>query len=173
MKVDEEVNGMPRRVLIPLDRTERAEDALKALPDICEKGDEVILLSIAAPEHETMTGMRPGRTITRAAGIPRPDMPVYAETSDQVSQRQLDELESYLTPKARELEAAGYNVAMAFELSDHPGEAIAEVARRVKPTFVMLVRATHYGIQERMFGTAAQHVITEGIAPVMILPGPR
>jgi nucleotide-binding universal stress UspA family protein len=162
---------MQRRVLIPLDRSERAEDALKALPSICEKGDEVILLSIAAPEHQTMTGMRPGRTITRAAGIPRPDFPVYAETSDQAAQRQLDELETYLTPKARQLEEQGYQVHMAFELSDHPGEAIAEVAQRVKPTFVLMLRATHYGVQERLFGTAAQHVISQGIAPVMILPG--
>jgi nucleotide-binding universal stress UspA family protein len=171
---------MPRRVLIPLDRSERAEAALKALPDVCEKGDELILLSVAEPGHETPMGIRPGRVIMSsglanpgggAAGFARPDMPVYAETADQASQRQLDELETYLSPKAKALEEQGYGVHLAFEISNDPAQAIVEVARRTKPTFIVMTRTTHPGIAQRVFGTVAQQVIREDVAPVMILPG--
>jgi len=171
---------MARRVLVPLDRSKRAEDALKTLPTVCEKGDEVILLSIAEPERELQTGMRPGRVIMGsgmgtnsggAAGFTRPDLPIYGETADQALQHQLDELEGYLSPKAKALEAAGFNVSVAFEISSNPAEAIVEVARKVKPTFIVMARTTHPGISARVFGTVAQQVIREDVAPVMILPG--
>lgn len=171
---------MARRVLIPLDRSEHGENALKVLPAVCEKGDEVILLSIAEPERETPTGVRPGRVIMAsgmgspgggAAGFARPDMPVYAETSDQAFQRQLDDLQTYLAPKAKALEADGFHVSMAFEISRDPAEAIIEVARKSQPSFIVMARTTHPGIAQRVFGTVAQQVIREDVAPVMIVPG--
>jgi nucleotide-binding universal stress UspA family protein len=171
---------MSRRVLIPLDSSEHAEDALRVLSSVCEKGDEVILLSIAEPARETPAGMRPGRVIMGTAmgstaggvgGFVRPDMPIYAETSDQATQRQLDELEGYLTPKARALESDGFQVSMAFEISKDPAEAIVDVARKLKPTFIVMARTTHPGIAQRVFGTVAQQVIREDVAPVMIVPG--
>jgi nucleotide-binding universal stress UspA family protein len=169
---------MPRRVLIPLDRTDRAEAALKLLPSVCEKGDEVVLLSIAEPQRELQTGVRPGRVVMGsvatstggAAGFARPDLPIYGETADQALQHQLDELETYLMPKARELENEGFNVHTAFEINRDPAAAIVEVARRVKPSFIVMVRTTHPGIAQRVFGTVAQQVIREDVAPVMILP---
>jgi nucleotide-binding universal stress UspA family protein len=171
---------MPRRVLVPLDRSKRAEDALKLLPTVCEKGDDVVLLSIAEPEKELQTGMRPGRVIMSsgmgtnsggAAGFTRPDLPIYGETADQALQHQLDELESYLSPKARALEGEGFTVSMAFEISRDPAAAIIEVAKKVKPSFILMARTTHPGIGQRVFGTVAQQVIREDVAPVMILPG--
>lgn len=170
---------MPRRVLVPLDRTDRAEEALKALPQICDKGDEIILLSIAEPVSQTVKGHRPGKVVAAAnvagpgggvPGVTWPDLPDYVETMDQTIARQLDELEGYLSPKAHALEQQGFKVDMAFEINDDAAEAIVDVAKRCKPTFIAMVRTTHPGIGERVFGTVAQHVIREDIAPVMILP---
>jgi nucleotide-binding universal stress UspA family protein len=171
---------MSRSVLVPLDRSDRSEEALKMLPSVCEKGDHIILLSIAEPERELQTGMRPGRVIRgggmaspggAVAGFTRPDMPIYGETSDQAFQHQLDELEGYLAPRARALVEQGFSVDVAFEISTHPAEAIVEVARKSMPTFIVMARTTHPGIAQRMFGTVAQQVIRENVAPVMILPG--
>jgi nucleotide-binding universal stress UspA family protein len=171
---------MARCVLVPLDRSKGGEGALKVLPEVCEKGDEIILLSIAEPERELQTGVRPGRIIRgggmgsaggTVSGFTRPDMPIYGETADQALQHQLDELETYMTPKARELGEQGFVVHMAFEISSHPAEVIAEVARKAKPTFIVMARTTHRGLGDRMFGTVAQQVIREDVAPVMILPG--
>jgi nucleotide-binding universal stress UspA family protein len=169
---------MSRRVLIPLDRTDRAEAALGFLPAICEPGDELILLSIAEPGQPLQRGMRPGRIVRADVGGPiggvsaasRPDFPVYAETRDQTIQRQIDEMMDYLRPLASKLEGQGYKVTTACEISPEPSEAIAEVARQVKPSFIMMQRTTHPGFGERLFGTVAQHVIREDIAPMLILP---
>jgi nucleotide-binding universal stress UspA family protein len=171
---------MARRVMIPLDRSERAERALSAIPAMCEQGDEIVLLSIAEPEHETQSGVRHGRVIMGSgmgvpaggavAGVTRPDMPVYAETSDQAARRQLDELEGYLRPKARALETEGYNVHLAFELGAKPEDAIVEAARKLNPTFILMTRSSRTGIAQRVFGTVAQHVIQADVAPVMLLP---
>jgi nucleotide-binding universal stress UspA family protein len=150
------------------------------LPTVCEKGDQITLLSIAEPERELQTGLRPGRVIMGsgfgtgtggAAGFARPDLPIYGETADQALEHQLDLLETYLSPKAKALEAEGFIASMAFEISRDPAEAIVEVARRLKPTFILMARTTHPGIAERLFGTVAQQVIRADVAPVMILPG--
>jgi len=168
-----------RRVLVPLDRTDKAELALKAIPELCDKGDEVVLLSIAEEERPLQRGMRPGRIVRGAvagasgggvAGAARPDLPVYVETQDQAMQRQLGEMEDYMRPKARALEAQGFGVSMAFEISDDPARAIVDVARQLKPNFIVMVRTSHPGVGERVFGTVAQQVIREDVAPVVIVP---
>jgi nucleotide-binding universal stress UspA family protein len=169
---------MARRILVPLDRTARAEQALKALPTLAEKGDEVILLSIEERAQQMQRGVRPGRIVRGPVGGPAggvvggalPDLPVYAETSDQAMQRQLDEMEGYMRPKARDLENQGYRVSMAFEISDAPADAIVDFARQCKPTFILMSRTTKPGIGQRVFGTVAQHVIRADVAPVMIVP---
>lgn len=169
---------MSRRVLIPLDRTERSESALEALPRLCDPGDEVILLSIDEPRKSVEVGSRPGRIIgggwsgpgSGRAFASRPDVPVYAETSDQIFQSQLDELISYLETKDDALREQGFKVELAAEINGDPADAIVDVARRVEPTFILMVRTTRRDLGERLFGTVAQQVIREGVAPVMILP---
>lgn len=171
---------MTKRVLVPLDRTDDAEEALKFIPELCDKADEIVLLSIAEPVGRMQTGTRPGRIVhgrqptsppgVGITGTLWPDVPMYAETKDQTIQRQLDELEGYLRPRAKALEEQGYEVSMAFEISDDPAAAIVDVARQTKPTFIIMVKTTHPGIGGRLFGTVAQNVIRENVSPVMILP---
>ena len=164
---------MTKRVLLPLDGTEHAEVALRALPGLSDPGDEIVLLSISEPRRPVQAGMRPGRIIRGgSADRTRPDFPVYAETDDQVIQGQLNELQSYLQTKATQLKELGFSeVELAVEVSEDPAGAIVDVARRVKPTFILMVRTTSPGIGERVFGTVAQRVIREDVAPVMIVPG--
>lgn len=169
---------MTRCVLIPLDRSARAESALDWVPAVCGEGDELILLSIAEPEKPLQRGMRPGRIVRANVGGPiggvasvsRPDFPIYRETSDQTFQRQIDEMMNYLRPLAASLERQGYVVTTAVEVNESPAEAIIDVARRAKPAFIMITRTSRPGIGERLFGTAAQQVIREDVAPVLILP---
>jgi nucleotide-binding universal stress UspA family protein len=61
-------------------------------------------------------------------------------------------------------------VNIFVEISQDPAGTIADLARRVDPTFIVMVRTTHPGVGERVFGTVAQHLIREDIAPVVILP---
>jgi nucleotide-binding universal stress UspA family protein len=169
---------MARRVLVPLDKTARAEGALAALPVLLSPGDEVLLFSVGEPMQRMQTGIRPGRIIQwelhgtagSAAGAVTPDRPVYAETTDQVIQRQIDELEDYLRSMIPALEKQGFKVTVAVEISDDPTHAIVDLARRSKATFILMVRSTHRTVGERLFGTVARNIINENVAPVMILP---
>ena len=121
-------------------------------------------------EGHVRAGVRPGRVISDERT--RPDFPVYAETNDQVIQGQLAELQDYLRTKSSELSELGFeNIQIAVEVSDDPAHAIVQLARHIRPTFIVMVRTAHPGIAERVFGTITQHVSREDVAPVMILPG--
>ena len=169
---------MTRRILIPLDGTDKAATAISALPDLASPGDEVVLLSVSEPQKALQRGIRPGRVVWGDVGGPtggvgaaaRPDMPVYGETTDQTFQRQLNETMNALRPVAADLEKQGFKVMMATEINEDPAEAIADVARRTKPVFILMKRTTHPGIGQRLFGTVAQQVIRANVAPVLILP---
>ncbi len=169
---------MAKRAVVPLDRSERAELALHAIPKLLDPEDEIVLLSIAEPKSQIQSGTRPGRRAMQgvgpqgeAIGGREPDIITYADTEDQVIQGQLDEMEDYLQNKAGELHKLGFlNTQLVVEVSGNPAETIADLARRVDPTFIVMVRTTHADIGTRLFGTVAQHLIREDIAPVVILP---
>jgi len=169
---------MARRILVPLDGTDKAATAIAALPDLASSGDEIVLLSVSEPQTALQRGTRPGRVVWGDVGGPtggvaaaaRPDMPVYGETTDQTFQRQLNETMNQLRPLAAALEEKGFKVMMAAEVNDDPAEAIADVARRTQPVFILMKRTTHPGIGQRLFGTVAQQVIRANVAPVLILP---
>ncbi|HEX5370767.1 MAG TPA: universal stress protein [Dehalococcoidia bacterium] len=169
---------MAKRAVIPLDRSQRAELALQAIPKLLDPEDELVLLSIAEPKSQVQRGTRPGRNALltsgpqgEAIGGRSPDFITYAETEDQVIQGQLDELDDYLHSKAAELRKLGFvNTRLLCEISDDAAGTIADLARRVEPTFIVMVRTTHPDIGTRVFGTVAQRLIREDIAPVVILP---
>jgi nucleotide-binding universal stress UspA family protein len=169
---------MPRRVLIPLDGSDKAAAAIAALPTLASPDDEIVLLSVAEPEKALQRGIRPGRIVWGEVGGPscgigataRPDMPVYGETTDQTFQRQLNETMNQLRLIASKLEGQGFKVMTAAEINEDPADAIADVARRTKPVFILMKRTTHPGIGQRLFGTVAQQVIRANVAPVLILP---
>ena len=151
---------------------------MQAIPKLLDPEDEIVLLSIAAPKSQVQRGTRPGRAALftlgpqgEAIGGRDPDIITYAETEDQVIQGQLSEMDDYLHNKASELHKQGFvNTQLLCEVSDNPAETIADLARRVDPTFIVMVRTTHADIGTRLFGTVAQHLIREDIAPVVILP---
>ncbi len=170
---------MSKRVLIPLDVTDRAERALDAVNLLCERGDEIILFSVGEPETSPQKGSRPGRSVTAGitgasgggvADVARPDVPLYAETKDQAIQKKVAELKDYLESRATRLRDSGYLVTTVAVVSDSPAHAIAEQAKATKPTFIAMVRTTHRSLSDRVFGTVAQQVIRSEVAPVMILP---
>jgi nucleotide-binding universal stress UspA family protein len=168
---------LSKSVLIPLDGTKAAERALEVTTLICEKGDSVVLFSAGEVKASPQRGSRPARTVRGAvsgaggvADIPRPDLPVYAETEDQTRQEKLAELTDYLEGLAAKLREAGHSVEVVAELSSDAAQSIVDCARRRKPTFIAMVRSSHKSLAELAFGTVAQHVVRSDVAPVIILP---
>jgi nucleotide-binding universal stress UspA family protein len=170
-----------KRVLVPLDGTKDAEAALPFLEQVCSPGDSVVLLCVAKPENPERSGSRPGRRVRGAfagpsggvMGMVTPDVPVFAETKDQSVERQLSEAHDYLEGIASELRKSGLEVATQAMIDDKPAEAIVDMAKEVKPTFIAMLRRTHFGIGERLFGSVATQIVEAEVAPVLFVPSPK
>ncbi|HLF76106.1 MAG TPA: universal stress protein [Dehalococcoidia bacterium] len=168
-----------KNVLVPLDGTKDAEAALPLLEQVCSSGDSIVLLSVQKPEDAQATGTVPGRRVRGGfagpsggvMGMVTPDVPVYDETKDQTLQRQIGETQDYLEGLAADLRRAGLDVKTEVRMDDHPAQAIVEYAKQMKPTFIAMLRRTHLGVGEILFGSVATQVIRSEVAPVLFVPG--
>jgi nucleotide-binding universal stress UspA family protein len=167
-----------KRVLVPLDGTRNAEQAVAGLADICGPEYEVVLLQVEKPHPPQRTGYRPSEAVTAvilgpAGGIAQaaaPDVPVYAETSDQALQRQVSEAKDYLEKLAAGLRQRGHRVETEVLIGDEPDEAIIDYARRTRPTFIAMLRRTHSRLPEFIFGSVASSIVRSDVAPVLLVP---
>ena len=167
-----------KRVLVPLDGTENAEEALAWLEHLCAPGDLVVLLSVKRPENPERIGGVPGRVVTGGfagpsggvVGIATPDASVFAETTDQVSGRQLSEARDYLESLADGMRRPGLEVKTETLIADDPAEMVVRYARQMKPTFITVCRRTHFGISELVFGSATMQLLQAEVAPVLFVP---
>jgi nucleotide-binding universal stress UspA family protein len=169
-----------KRVLVPLDGSEQAESALLPLAQLLAKGDVVALLWIGKPEHLQRVGSSPdGRRGAGFIGSPGsmvsapPDISVFAETRPQVEERQISEGRDYLERLAAGLRNLGFWVTTHCQIAEHPAEVVVEFARDMKPTFIVMVRRSHFGVGEVLFGSVATRVIEAEVAPVLLVPIPQ
>ena len=163
---------MPRRVLVPLDRSHRSEAALAQLPEVCSPSDEITLISVGAPgEREHIAALPPSNAI-RYGGVVGINIgretPVF-ETPKQARERQLAELSSYLGDKADELLSRGFDVQIQPIVAKNPASAIIKFARDHKPSLIVLVRRTH-DPRRLIFGSVAGAIARSDVAPVLLLP---
>jgi nucleotide-binding universal stress UspA family protein len=169
-----------KRVLVPLDGTRNAEAAIPSLAQFCGPDDEVVLVKVEKPEAPQRGGYRPSAAVMEAiraasgvASVSPPDVPYYVETGEQVIQRQLDEAKDYLERIAGDLRAHGQKVETEVLIADKPDEAIIAYAREMRPTFIAMLRRTHQGVAEVIFGSVATSVMRADVAPVLFVPPPN
>jgi nucleotide-binding universal stress UspA family protein len=113
-----------------------------------------------------------GGPATGGAPLAPPDVPYYLETEDQATQRQIDEKKGYLERFARSLRGRVQKVQTEVLIADDPKDAIVDYAREMRPTLVVLVRRTHPGLAEAIFGSVASSVMKADVAPVLLVPLP-
>lgn len=169
-----------KRVLVPMDGSKPAETVLGRLGDILDAGDEVVLLTVAAPAGRRRRGYRPGPRVSAlpmgpaiAAGgeTTGPDVPVFAETTVQAEQRQIDELADYLDHCAEPLRKHGFKVTTIVDLDNNPGRAIVAQAKRLSPTFIAMPRRSRAtAIRSALFGSVASDIVRSGVAPILFFP---
>jgi nucleotide-binding universal stress UspA family protein len=134
---------MIKHVLVPIDESPRASAALKELSLVCDRRDQIILMSVAKP----IPGSRHGKS----------------------RQQQLTELHAFLEGKAEELRQSGFHVRTEFDINPRPARAIIEYARRAKPNLIVMLRRTH-DPRRYVFGSVSSEVIKSDVAPVILLP---
>jgi nucleotide-binding universal stress UspA family protein len=167
-----------KRVLVPLDGTKNAEAALASLAQFCSPGDEVVLLKVEKPETPQRAGYRPSPAVMEAIVGPAsgvafpspPEVPYYVETGDQATQRQVDEAKDYLERLAGDLRAKGQKIQTEVLIADDPEDAIVDYAREMQPALIAMLRRTHPGLAEVIFGSVATSVMRADVAPVLFVP---
>ena len=167
---------MPKRILVALDRGRHAEAALAGLDEICSPGDEVTLLSVVRPSARRQIGTRPPRAVTAftdpvgtARLAPGRETPVF-ETPEQVHERQVVEISSYLGRRADELQRRGFRVHVKALVNKQPARAIVEFARAYRPSAIVMVKRA-YDPSRFFFRSVSDDVDRANVAPLVLLPG--
>jgi nucleotide-binding universal stress UspA family protein len=68
------------------------------------------------------------------------------------------------------LRSAGLSVETRVLVNNDPARAIVDYARDMHPDFVVMLRRTHPGIGEIVFGSIASRVAHADVAPVLFVP---
>jgi len=134
---------MAKHILVPIDDSPRASAVLAELSLVCDRRDQIILMSVAKPVQGPRHGL--------------------------ARQRQLEELHAFLDKKADELRERGFHVRTEASIHNQPARAIIDYARRAKPNLIAMVRRTH-DPRRYIFGGVSGQVVKSDVAPVVLLP---
>jgi nucleotide-binding universal stress UspA family protein len=167
---------MFKKILVPLDGSPLAEQALAAVGELLESpGTEVTLFMVAdAPKPTRLRhrGLRrPLPLVTALSAVPQiipAAPPSYAESKDQAVERREHELLEYLDQAAQPWSQAGHNMHAAVHFGD-PAKEIVALADR--GGFDLIVMATHgrSGLSSTLHGSVTAAAIKSGVAPVLVV----
>jgi nucleotide-binding universal stress UspA family protein len=146
---------MSKRLLVPVDGVDDADEAIRALPQVCEPGDEIVLLAVAEEPDKELSGSRPLSAIpepyTGPAGGPGPlvpnDIPTFVST-EEIKEVQTRELYEALHIRGVQLKDKGFGVNVHVIFSDHPAKAILDYARDIDPAQIYMTRRGHERLYE-------------------------
>jgi nucleotide-binding universal stress UspA family protein len=147
---------MFKKILLPLDGSERAERALDPAFQLAEQfGGEVILLRVAVPEP--VLASLPGLS-SRPYGL-----------YDAELRRDQEEAEAYLS--ALELQRRGAGVPIHTEtISGAPAEMIATVAQEKAVDLIVMSTHGRSGVSRLLYGSVAEAVLRGARLPILLIP---
>ena len=152
---------MLRHVLVPLDGSMLAEEALAHAQDVVVAQGHITLLTvIELPAEYDYALVDIPLTMTSAGAL-------FDEEEYQVAyQNALD----YLQAQASILEQRGYTVDCIVE-AGVPSLVIVEQARLLEADAIVMSTHGRTGVQRWIFGSVTQKVISQMPCPVMVVPG--
>jgi nucleotide-binding universal stress UspA family protein len=145
---------MLEHVLVPLDGSQLAEQALEHARRIVNRQGKITLLTAVDVPEIPMYGLYPPASI--------PDYQAAIEDA-------LPQARAYLEQIARELEANGYQVSTEAQI----GEAADVIARTAQELAVdAIVMSTHgrSGLSRWLFGSVTSKVLSAKVCPVFVIP---
>jgi nucleotide-binding universal stress UspA family protein len=146
-----------RRLVLPLDGSPLAEEALPVAADVAARLRAPVLLVQAVDPV----------AIPLDAGVGGPVGPVSAEIYDEIAQAAEDEAQRTLAAAATQLGGTGVATSEAV-LNGSPYSAIAEATRPGD----LLVMTSHGrgGVRRWLLGSVAEKLVREGPVPVLLVP---
>jgi nucleotide-binding universal stress UspA family protein len=151
-------------ILVTLDGSKLAEQALKQVIAIAVPGARIHLLSVMAPDRVSEIA-----SLANAAGQPFQPVdshwpPIHQPDDPHAS----DARRSYLEEVSEWLEQADYNVTVEVRSGESVVESILEAVHGV---YEVIVMATHgrTGIGRAVLGSVTQGVLAKAPCPVLVI----
>lgn len=152
---------MIHNVLVPLDGSELAEQALAYAEAVVAPGGRVTLVSVIEIPAEYEYALM---------DVPLTMMTSSARMDDDAYEIAYKRTESYLNTKANLLRVKGYEVDLVIE-AGVPAEVIVEQAEALKVNAIVMCTHGRTGFSRWLFGSVTQKVISSMPCPVMVVPG--
>lgn len=151
---------MLKHIVVPLDGSVLAEQAVPRAEEILEKGGKITLLSvIEVPLDINYTLV---------------DIPITVVTAQPYDEKDYNNtyrrLQDYLDARAKDLSRRGYEVEVVVETGD-PAVGIAAFAEREGVGAIVMTTHGRTGISRWIFGSVTQKVIEKMPCPVYVVPG--
>lgn len=145
------VEPLFRRILIPLDGSEMAEEVLHQVVSLGTDGTtEYVLLSVIAPHHQVESGESIPETMV----------------GHSVDEQQRDEAHHYLNGVARGLRSSGAIVKERVEVHLHTAQGILDAAAEHRVDVIALSTHGRGGLFRFLHGSVADKVVREADLPV-------
>ncbi|MDO8751625.1 MAG: universal stress protein [Dehalococcoidia bacterium] len=151
------------RILVPLDGSPLAEEALPHAKKLASRFSGIIFLvrviptaqQLAAASFASASGMQ---------GVP----PIDVSSMDKVVELQLEEARAYLTEAARKIQAEG--IQAEWEVREGAAaEVIIQCAREKRIDGIVISSHGRSGLGRLVFGSVADRVIRDSGIPVMVI----
>ena len=170
------------RVLIALDRTEQAAEAIRSLARWAEDTrPDIHLLHVVHPDHVPETAAPTGFThsLTPAGTLTGQSLNIHepyvrlAEDRSQALTRARTEAADFLRTLGASYFPDG-TVTAHVEASEHTAAEIVRQAALLQPDFVAMAAGEHRRLGERIFGSIHEDVVRACSVPVLVVgPGVR
>lgn len=136
------------KVLIPLDGSKLAEEAIAAVEHQLGNADDVLLFTSIDPAV--------GRAFTDAAR--QQDISV------------LGAVERYLDDAVEKLRHAGIPARRAFHQDPDAGEGVLRAIREEKPSVLVMSSHGRTGLTRFVMGSVASKIVNHALCPTLVIP---
>jgi nucleotide-binding universal stress UspA family protein len=148
---------MLNHVLVPLDSSELAEEALAYARQVTGPGGKITLMMVViAPEYVT-SGFYP---------VP---FEYQVENYETIRQNRIKEAQDYLTTIAGRLKDDNFDVSHAILVGD-PAECIVEQADSLAVDAIVMSTHGRSGLSRWVFDSVTQKVLSATERPVLVVP---
>jgi nucleotide-binding universal stress UspA family protein len=144
-------------VLVPLDGSQLAEQALEHARQIVNRQGRITLLTAVDVPEIPMYGLYPPASI--------PDYQAAIEDA-------LPQARAYLEQIGQELVAAGYSVSSEAQIGD-AAEVIARTAQELGVDAIVMSTHGRSGLSRWLFGSVTSKVLSAKVCPVFVIPSRR
>jgi nucleotide-binding universal stress UspA family protein len=158
---------MYRRVMLPLDGSDLAKQALRHAIMLATAGSsEVVLLQVIDSEAQIIAQTTP------ATIEPIPAGRITAEVAHEAVEGQRQAAVANLQSAEADLKAAGIERVVAEIVEGPPGEAIADAAQRLGCDVIVMATHGRSGLRRAILGSVADHVVRHTPTSAVLLVKP-